>query len=644
MCEQPYADHADAYWTGYFTSRPALKGYVRTSSAFLQVVRHFEVFSGGDGAGSEMLWEAQSVTQHHDGVSGTAKQAVTYDYAQRLSVGAAAADAFLEPAIARIVSTTGQASVNFTYCPLANVSVCAATDGAELLAAVIYNPLARALSATTSVPATVRIPVYSDSWRAYDRNSTLVPRQQLVPVLDTPAQPDDAAPYELIIQTDVAGLGIQTVFLQPGSEDETVEQNEEGSTGAAEDTSIENDYYLIRFDNATGLIASITTKGDGVVHPFVQDFAWYPSYQQDGQDSGAYIFRPANQSSVPLTTPANPANLVRVVRGAVVQQVWQQVSNWVVQKISLYRGQPAIEFEWTVGPVPVEDKQGKEVVIRFNSSIASNGTWYTDSNGREFQRRVRNQRPTWKWDPTQPIAGNYYPVNAVQWLADGQDALVVLNDRAQGGASMQDGSLEFMVHRRCLVDDARGVDEPLNEPGLDGQGLVITGRHYVILVDAAGAAEAARVGQNLVYTQPHLSYAAIASIAAYTRAHHTNLTFLGADLPPNVELMTLQVRPNGETLLRLAHQFGVGEDDTWSQPATVDLAALFNQGFDSVTELSLTAAYPAGSHKAYNWNTTDGVVGKRGPQGREGRAENGELLDTTVTLQPMEIRTFSISF
>ena len=33
----PYATSPWAYWTGYFTSRPALKGYVRYNNALLQV-------------------------------------------------------------------------------------------------------------------------------------------------------------------------------------------------------------------------------------------------------------------------------------------------------------------------------------------------------------------------------------------------------------------------------------------------------------------------------------------------------------------------------------------------------------------------------------------------------------------------------
>ncbi|CAN0287731.1 unnamed protein product, partial [Ectocarpus fasciculatus] len=105
---------------------------------------------------------------------------------------------------------------------------------------------------------------------------------------------------------------------------------------------------------------------------------------------------------------------------------------------------------------------GKEVISRFWApSLASKGTFYTDSNGREFQRRVRNERPTWDLDVTQPVAGNYYPATAAVFLRDegeGDDdgdedemqQLSVLTDRAQGVSSLADGELELMAHRRLL--------------------------------------------------------------------------------------------------------------------------------------------------------------------------------------------------
>ena len=65
----PYATSPGGQWTGYFTSRPGVKRYVRDSSILLQAARHLEVFTGGNGTGTEAAWEAISVAQHHDGQS-----------------------------------------------------------------------------------------------------------------------------------------------------------------------------------------------------------------------------------------------------------------------------------------------------------------------------------------------------------------------------------------------------------------------------------------------------------------------------------------------------------------------------------------------------------------------------------------------
>jgi len=42
-------------------------------------------------------------------------------------------------------------------------------------------------------------------------------------------------------------------------------------------------------------------------------------------------------------------------------------------------------------------------------------------------------------------------------LDDGKHELAVLTDVSQGGASLADGELEFMVHRRVQEGDSRGI-------------------------------------------------------------------------------------------------------------------------------------------------------------------------------------------
>ena len=46
---------------------------------------------------------------------------------------------------------------------------------------------------------------------------------------------------------------------------------------------------------------------------------------------------------------------------------------------------------------------------------------------------------------------------------------------------MKDGQIELMLHRRLLVDDNLGVEEPLNEGGVIGNGIISRGKHRIFL-------------------------------------------------------------------------------------------------------------------------------------------------------------------
>ena len=52
------------------------------------------------------------------------------------------------------------------------------------------------------------------------------------------------------------------------------------------------------------------------------------------------------------------------------------------------------------------------------------------------------------FDETEAVAQNYYPVNTRMVVRDGQQQLGVITDRSQGGTSLQDGTVEVMLHRR----------------------------------------------------------------------------------------------------------------------------------------------------------------------------------------------------
>ena len=54
------------------------------------------------------------------------------------------------------------------------------------------------------------------------------------------------------------------------------------------------------------------------------------------------------------------------------------------QVIHLYEGASEIEVETSVGPIPMENSNGKDIIIQFESSIDSGDEFWTDSNGRQM--------------------------------------------------------------------------------------------------------------------------------------------------------------------------------------------------------------------------------------------------------------------
>lgn len=113
--------------------------------------------------------------------------------------------------------------------------------------------------------------------------------------------------------------------------------------------------------------------------------------------------------------------------------------------IRVYKHDDYAEFEWLVGEIPIEDGIGREVITRFDTDIKSNSIFYTDSNGREMLKRKKNHRDTWDVALMEPISGNYYPVTTKIAIEDATKRFAVLTDRAQGGSSLSDGSVELMV-------------------------------------------------------------------------------------------------------------------------------------------------------------------------------------------------------
>uniref|UniRef100_A0A914C2F7 alpha-mannosidase n=1 Tax=Acrobeloides nanus TaxID=290746 RepID=A0A914C2F7_9BILA len=156
----PYASGTDSLWTGYFTSKPTMKGLVRKSSALLQLIRQLQslALTSWDvqqGAQVEALERAIALSQHHDGITGTSKQFVTQDYMMRMLQGWTSGEQVLNSAMQTISQRVKKNVVQFPQqiiCRNVNESECAFTKNNNVYTVTVHNGNSQTLNALVKVP------------------------------------------------------------------------------------------------------------------------------------------------------------------------------------------------------------------------------------------------------------------------------------------------------------------------------------------------------------------------------------------------------------------------------------------------------------------------------------------------------------
>jgi len=395
----PYSDNEYAMWTGYFTSRPALKRNVRVHSNLLNQFRQIEVCGGIPGNDTQTLWEEVSVAQHHDAVSGTSKQHVAYDYAARIAKGYVNSTAMASQVLASLLGQ-GSPGPNLTFCPQLNQSTCPLTQSNSAFAVVYWNSRAR------QITEVVQIPVSTPNLAVFDPNGNPV-IAQVLPTPSSPVYGVEPSTYTLYFSVTLPGLGYGVYFIQPA----TGAKETHYSTAEHVDSDqivIQNSAVQLIFSNSTGKLQTLIDFSSGLSASVQQEIFYYESYVYppnatgaEAQNSGAYIFRPVGTEADPACGGTPPT--LQVFTGPVVSEVRQSICNWITQTTRLSGTSYWTEMRWSVGTIPIDDKVGKEVIARYTTNINNGQTFYTDSNGREMQTRILNYRETWNLTVYDPV-------------------------------------------------------------------------------------------------------------------------------------------------------------------------------------------------------------------------------------------------
>ncbi|DAZ95535.1 TPA: hypothetical protein N0F65_005227 [Lagenidium giganteum] len=649
----PYGSDSHDFWSGYFTSRPALKKAARMSNVLLQQLRQLDaVYQSHHPADLDAITRAVGLIQHHDGISGTEKQRVADDYVLRVNEGILAA----EKALNEVLFVIGEKEP-YRFCTQTNVSICEVSTKNAKFEVFVHNALPR-----TSIQ-TIIVPVSSKSAKVKALSGSVSVRSQEVhrSIIVHPRKHEEAE-FQLTFNAELAPLSSSRFLVTQDSlnGDADVERESDASadiTGPI--VTLENDLVRAEINTQSGSVVSITNKKENMKLPLTSSIEYYRSYQDDhGHPSGAYAFHPQSKKTYPVADET--VSIIDTTVGASGNtHVAFKIGEWATVLYKVNDGSQFLEMEWTVGPIPIKDKIGKEVIVRLDTqkTIRSNATWFTDSNGLEFVTRVRNHRDTWNLtlhDDQDFVAANYVPITTGLYIKDDKYQLNVVTDRAQGASSLEDGQVEIMVHRRLLADDNKGVNEHLNETEtfVDPvtkktvtSGLIVRGSLFINVDNAATGMRSIRTEMEKQFFTPLVLFRK--ATAADDEMVNAKVPWLKiSQFPENVGLTSLVELTKQCLMVRLTHLFAVDEHPTLSRPVVVDFAKLFkanSASVQSVRERSLTGVWGpdatvSAMEKALEWK----AEGEEDAISDETLYKPKSVMGTSVELQAMEVRTFEV--
>jgi alpha-mannosidase len=664
----PYDFYPHEYLTGYYTSRPALKGYIRDSSSLFASSRQMQAVSLPPESASSsenplfLLEKTMAIVQHHDSITGSSKQHVAYSYALELARARINADSSVSASLSLL---THSVSSQWASCDLLNATICPSLEAGEPVIVLIWNQQSKASTNGASHVSNILLPVsINETIMSYQ---VLNERAEPVPAQILPASSSDLAlrdyynvsesnnTHWIAFQAQTIGaIGYTVFFLIPSSSVDDAKSTTftyplAVNNDASADWTISNGNTTLTFDGNTSLLTSFSSVPLGTIE-INQTIAFYNSSQGthlgDNALSGAYTFRP-NSSTIYL--PSNESVTITIIQGPIVSEARLVFSSWASEVFRLWAGQSTFECEYTIGPIPFKDHLGREVISRFNApSIQSNDVFFTDSNGRDSNKRVINYRPTFNLSVEEPVSGNYYPVSSYIYATDETSGVTmsIATDRAQGGSSLSSGEIELMIHRRLSLDDNLGVGEVLNETGLSelGEGLIIRTRH---LIDINPNSYSSSLGRrNAAGDQSQKQTIRFSSLGAdspstWISKYNPKYSALKSDLDDRLTIMTIHALSPQLLLLRVAHRFAITDDASLAADVSLDLSTVFSSiSISNCTEMTITGNIELKNAPKTTYSVKNGggsatlPVVPQPPQGP----------GMTIVLKAMDIRTFKCAF
>ncbi|XP_063309707.1 alpha-mannosidase 2 [Pelobates fuscus] len=483
-----YADRDDHYWSGYFTSRPfykrldrVLESHLRSaeilySLALAQTQKSSKLKNFPSVEHYKLLTEARrnlGLFQHHDAITGTAKDWVAVDYGTRLF------HSLMN--LKRVIIDTAHVVIlkdkeSYNYNPSAPFfsmdDVQPSQDALPQKTVLKINRIPRYLAVynPSDQERFTVVSIYVNSPKIEVQNAGGKPVKSQISAVWDGATSVSRDTYQVSFLAQLPALGIAVYKLLEAESPEAIKteytifvrgrSNKVIADGVfqitelnniVDDLTIENTYLKLGFSGTTGLLEKMKTKDDGKTHIAKVEFNWYGT-TNNRDKSGAYLFLPDGEAK-PYVSADPP--IVRVSYGSLFSEVVCFFSH-VTHTVRLYnvKGLEGQSPEIS-NIVDIRGEFNREIVMRIISDLNSQNRFYTDLNGYQIQpRRTMSKLP---------IQANVYPMASMAYIQDNASRLTLHTAQSLGVASLKSGQLEVFMDRRLMQDDNRGLGQGLQD-------------------------------------------------------------------------------------------------------------------------------------------------------------------------------------
>ncbi|CAF0778226.1 unnamed protein product [Adineta steineri] len=500
-----YADRTDHYWSGYFTSRAFFKrmdriveSYLRASEILFSLanVKMLEENSNKQFPKDDLFKELVKarrnlgVFQHHDGVTGTAKDHVVNDYGLKLQTAITSSQNVMEQSAAYLIYQNNYTSkidlllsnIEFkTFESLPTRKVLSLNNQQQPSKSIyVYNP--------TDQRRTQIVKIVIDTYQVYvTSNKQIIKSCQIDPKwTGRKSNMIEKSLFELLILVDIESYSLKEYTIHTSKTQEscpltTIEYlNEKEKSmdtsgpfkfelNTQETIQLNNQFLSIKFSK-NGTLNNIEYLKTNKKLSFQTNVIHYGTTKQADHNSGAYLFLPDGEAK---NIPPGPHDLIRIQRGPLISRVDILHEIYGLQyKLTNINGSDDHVVKLNA-ITHLNMNNDIELALRFTTGIENGNEFFTDLNGFQTIRRKTYSKL--------PLQGNVYPMPAMAYIEDAQMRFTIVSGQPSGVASLKSGVVDVFLDRRLLQDDNRGLGQGVtdNREIISSFKLIFEPRHTV---------------------------------------------------------------------------------------------------------------------------------------------------------------------